>query len=80
MIYSCNHDQSDRFNDNYSGNNSRNVFNSVTHHKRYVGYNNPTWYEYKTTSGSSGRTQLVYFTIYWSTGHASGFGYYNFIF
>ena len=78
MIYACNHDQSDRFNDNYSGNNSRNVFNSVTHHKRYVGYNNPTWYEYKTTSGSSGRPQLVYFTVYWSTGHASGFGYYNF--
>jgi hypothetical protein len=78
MIYACNHDQSDRFNDNYSGNNSRNVFNSVTHHKRYVGFNNPTWYEYKTTSGSSGRPQLVYFTVYWSTGHASGFGYYNF--
>ena len=78
IIYSCNHDQSTYFNDNYSGNNSRNVFNSVTHHKRYVGYNNPTWYEYKTTSGSSGRPQLVYFTVYWSTGHASGFGYYNF--
>ena len=78
MIYSCNHDQSTYFNDNYSGNNSRNVFNSVTHHKRYVGYNNPTWYEYKTTSGTSARPQLVYFTCYWSTGHASGFGYYNF--
>ena len=78
IIYSCNHDQSTYFNDNYSGNNSRNVFNSVTHHKRYVGYNNPTWYEYKTTSGTSARPQLVYFTCYWSTGHASGFGYYNF--
>ena len=78
MIYACNHDQSDRFNDNYSGNNGRNVFNSVTHHKRYVGYDNPTWYEYKTTSGGSARPQLVYFTCYWSTGHASGFGYYNF--
>ena len=78
MIYSCNHDQSSYFNDNYSGNHSRNVFNSVTHHKRYVGYNNPTWYEYKTTSGGSARPQLVYFTVYWSTGHASGFAYYNF--
>ena len=78
IIYSCNHDQSTYFNDDYSGNNGRNVFNSVTHHKRYVGYNNPTWYEYKTTSGTSARPQLVYFTCYWSTGHASGFGYYNF--
>ena len=78
IIYSCNHDQSTYFNDNYSGNNGRNVFNSVTHHKRYVGYDNPTWYEYKTTSGGSARPQLVYFTCYWSTGHASGFGYYNF--
>ena len=78
MIYACNHDQPTYFNDEYSGNNGRNVFNSVTHHKRYVGFNNPTWYEYKTTSGSSGRPQLVYFTVYWSTGHASGFGYYNF--
>jgi len=78
IIYPTNTSQGTSYEDFWNGSHGSNVFQSVINYKHYVGFNEYTWFKYTAGGGSSSRAQWVKFKVMWSTGHASGVGYWDF--